>query len=152
MQARVDEAYAQFTKDVARGRGVTPAAVKGGYGEGRALTAKDAKDAGLIDRIGTMDDTLSRLTGRSSVGGMRAEGMTIRSLIAGVAENTKKLQADVENIQGALESVQLMAPPLGVIVDAKENETLAEIDLPEGALGLDVTVEGDDILYRLGKL
>jgi signal peptide peptidase SppA len=73
IQGRVDEAYAQFTKDVARGRGVTPAAVRGGFGEGRALTAKDAKAAGLIDRIATVDDTLARLTGRSSRAGMRAE-------------------------------------------------------------------------------
>jgi signal peptide peptidase SppA len=76
-QARVDDAYGQFVKDVARGRGVTPAAVRGGYGEGRALEAKAAKAAGLIDRIATMDETLARLTSRSdrqpSIG-MRGEG------------------------------------------------------------------------------
>jgi signal peptide peptidase SppA len=76
MQARVDAAYGEFTKAVARGRGVEASAVKGGYGEGRVLKAKDAKAAGLIDRIGTMDETLSRLTGaRSKAAGMRAEGM-----------------------------------------------------------------------------
>lgn len=74
IQAKVDEAYAIFVRDVARGRGVTPAAVRGGYGEGRTLTAKDAKAAGLIDRIATMDETLARLTGSKSKAGMRAEG------------------------------------------------------------------------------
>lgn len=75
IQTKVDEAYAIFVRDVARGRGVTPAAVRGGYGEGRTLTAKDAKAAGLIDRIATMDETLARLTGaKSSKAGMRAEG------------------------------------------------------------------------------
>ena len=74
IQARVDEAYAQFIKDVARGRGVTPAAVRNGYGEGRALTAKDAKAAGLIDRIATMDETIARLTGRKSSGGAGGTG------------------------------------------------------------------------------
>jgi signal peptide peptidase SppA len=72
IQARVDEAYSQFVKDVARGRGVNASDVKGGYGEGRVLTAKDAKAAGLIDRIATFDETLSRVTGRSS-SAMRAE-------------------------------------------------------------------------------
>lgn len=72
IQARVDEAYGYFVKDVARGRGVTPAAVRGGFGEGRALTSKDAKAAGLIDRIGTMDETIARLTGRGSRAGLRA--------------------------------------------------------------------------------
>jgi len=76
VQARVDDAYGQFVKDVARGRGVTPAAVRGGYGEGRALGAKDAKAAGLIDRIATMDETIARLTARptrAGAGGMRGE-------------------------------------------------------------------------------
>lgn len=74
LQARVDEAYGQFVKDVARGRGVSPADVRGGYGEGRVLQAKDAKAAGLVDRIATMDETLARATGARSRGGMRAEG------------------------------------------------------------------------------
>lgn len=73
IQARVDTAYGQFVKDVARGRGVTPAAVRSGYGEGRTLDAKDAKAAGMIDRIATLDETLTRLTGRSVAAGLRAE-------------------------------------------------------------------------------
>jgi len=73
LQARVDEAYRQFVNDVARGRGVTPAAVRHGYGEGRVLTATDAKAAGLIDRIATMDATLARLVGRAPAGDLRAE-------------------------------------------------------------------------------
>jgi signal peptide peptidase SppA len=72
-QALVDAAYGEFVKAVARGRGVTPAAVRGGYGEGRALSAADAKAAGLIDRIATLDETISRLVGRKSTGGMRAD-------------------------------------------------------------------------------
>jgi len=72
-QATVDATYALFTKDVARGLGVSAADVRSGYGEGRALGAKDAKAAGLIDRIATMDETLGRLVGRTtSSGGMRA--------------------------------------------------------------------------------
>jgi signal peptide peptidase SppA len=76
IQARVDDAYGQFVKDVARGRGVTPADVRNGMGQGRALGAKEAKAAGLIDRIETMDVTLARLTGRARVGGIRAEDDT----------------------------------------------------------------------------
>jgi signal peptide peptidase SppA len=80
-QASVDAAYAQFTTDVARGLGVSAQAVRSGYGEGRALSAKDAKAAGLIDRIATMDDTLGRLVGRSaSRRGLRAEDLRDDSL------------------------------------------------------------------------
>ena len=72
LQGRVDAAYGQFVKDVARGRGVSAADVRKGYGEGRALSAKDAKAAGLIDRIATMDEVIGKLVGRKSSGGMRA--------------------------------------------------------------------------------
>jgi len=76
MQARVDAAYAQFTKDVARGRGVSASDVRSGYGEGRALPAKDAKAAGLIDRIATMDETIGRLVGRKTgSNGLKAEAV-----------------------------------------------------------------------------
>lgn len=84
MQAMVDAAYAQFTKDVARGRGVSVADVRAGYGEGMALGSKEAKAAGLIDRIATMDETLARLSGRSSagVGAMRAEADLADAMVA----------------------------------------------------------------------
>lgn len=76
-QATVDAAYAQFTADVARGLGVSAKDVRNGYGEGRVLSAKDAKAAGLIDKIATMDETLGRLVGRQAAtgGGMRAEDL-----------------------------------------------------------------------------
>ena len=76
IQKKVDATYALFVKDVAKGRGVTPADVRNGFGEGLSLNAADAKAVGLIDRIATFDDTLARLTGakRSSVSaGQRAE-------------------------------------------------------------------------------
>jgi signal peptide peptidase SppA len=91
IQARVDEAYSQFVKDVARGRGVNVADVKGGYGEGRALSAKGALKAGLIDRIATFDETLASVTGRKS-SGMRAEEI-IDPVSAGVIE-TPDVEAD----------------------------------------------------------
>ncbi len=63
IQSLVDDAYALFVGDVAQGRGVSAADVKANYGEGRLLTAKDAKAAGMIDRVAGIDDTIRRLTG-----------------------------------------------------------------------------------------
>lgn len=74
-QAQSDAIYAEFKKAVARGRGVTAAAVEGGYGEGRVLLAKDALKAGLIDRIGTMEQTLGKALGAKASAGLRAEGV-----------------------------------------------------------------------------
>jgi signal peptide peptidase SppA len=75
IQARVDDAYGTFVKAVAKGRGVSAADVKAGYGEGRALGAKDALAAGMIDRIGTLDDTLRRMSGAKGSKGLRADAI-----------------------------------------------------------------------------
>jgi signal peptide peptidase SppA len=61
VQQRVDDFYGQFVGAVAKARGVTTAAVRSGYGEGRALTADRAKAAGLVDRVDTFDGAIQRL-------------------------------------------------------------------------------------------
>lgn len=61
IQETVDDYYAMFTGDVARARGVEASAVRGGYGEGRMLTAKRALKAGMVDRIETFDAVAQRL-------------------------------------------------------------------------------------------
>lgn len=66
MQEAVDDYYNHFTRDVASGRQATQAEVKAGYGEGRVLTAKRAKDAKLVDDIKTLDEVVSSLVRRSS--------------------------------------------------------------------------------------
>jgi len=94
IQARVDDRYDAFVKDVARGRGVSVSAVKSGYGEGRALPAKEAKAAGLIDRIATMDETISRLVGRKSTSGMRA--LSEVELYAAIADGDEQAAQELE--------------------------------------------------------
>ena len=59
-QSSVDEFYGMFVDAVAKGRGVKSSAVRDGYGEGRMLSAKRALAAGMIDRIDTLEGTVSR--------------------------------------------------------------------------------------------
>jgi signal peptide peptidase SppA len=63
MQERIDDYYGMFVKAVARHRGVSVEAVRSGYGEGRVVTARRAVDLGMADRVATLDETISRLTG-----------------------------------------------------------------------------------------
>lgn len=70
-QHLIDSFYDRMLGDIAKGRGVSAAAVRSGYGEGRVLNADDALAAGLIDRIGTLDDTLARVTQPATVGRVR---------------------------------------------------------------------------------
>ncbi len=61
IQQTADRIYGEFVKAVAAGRGVSVGAVKDEYGQGRVLDAKEAKEAGLVDQIGTLDETIARL-------------------------------------------------------------------------------------------
>jgi signal peptide peptidase SppA len=60
MQARVDEAYDMFVRAVARNRNVSLTSVTEGFGQGDIVTAQKALAEGMVDRIGTMQETLQR--------------------------------------------------------------------------------------------
>lgn len=61
IQERVDDSYDMFTKAVAKHRGTTPSAVRSGFGEGRMVSARQAVDLGMADRVATLDETIARL-------------------------------------------------------------------------------------------
>lgn len=63
MQARVDDYYQAFVRSVAKGRGVTPEAVRGGFGQGRVVGAKQAVAEKMADRIETLDEAVRRMAG-----------------------------------------------------------------------------------------
>ena len=73
IQDSVNLTYSAFVGAVAKGRGVTTAKVRGGFGQGRVLTAGEAKKEGMVDRVATLDDTVARLLGRAPKGRARAE-------------------------------------------------------------------------------
>ncbi len=62
LQSVVDESYDQFVEIVADGRGMSTKKVKE-LADGRIYTAKQALDAGLIDRIETFEEYEERICG-----------------------------------------------------------------------------------------
>lgn len=70
IQKRVDGYYGQFVGSVARGRGVTAGAVRGGFGEGRVVGALESVSLGMADRVGTLREVL---------GGMSLAGMAMHA-------------------------------------------------------------------------
>jgi capsid assembly protease len=66
IQADVNHYYDMFVGDVAKGRGVSDATVRNGYGEGLALVASEAKAAGMIDGIKTFESVLRMALGTST--------------------------------------------------------------------------------------
>src|SRR3990167_8798256 len=73
LQGQIDSFYNMYVAHVARGRGVTPAAVRAGFGEGYVVTAKEAVTLGMADRVGTLRETLVRLGMQDSRPDARAE-------------------------------------------------------------------------------
>ena len=82
IQGRVDAFYVMFVADVAAGRGVTEAAVRDGFGQGRVVTAKDALAAGMVDRVGTFDETL-----RGLIRGKAARSSRANAIAAATADD-----------------------------------------------------------------
>lgn len=62
-QSEVDDIYAMFVADIAEGRGVSEQTVRAQYGEGRCLLASRALEAGMCDRLGTLESVVGELLG-----------------------------------------------------------------------------------------
>lgn len=120
IQQRVDEAYGMFVRDVAKGRGVKVSEVRENYGQGRMLGVKDAFEAGMIDKIETLDQVLRRLTGGQAgkKRSMRAEESTGQMVLD---------DSDITNADG-LHAEPGETPPDGGVVPQSISEELAPED------------------------
>jgi signal peptide peptidase SppA len=87
VQARVDETGRQFEADVAKGRKVTAARVHEDYGKGGILTASQALAAGVVDRVGTLDEVVAKMANGYKPKGARAHDeveMRARAILGGL--------------------------------------------------------------------
>jgi signal peptide peptidase SppA len=74
MQMRADEIHARFVSDLARFRGVTAAHVLENFGKGRVVDAKRAVQAGMVDKVMTLQEVVGKLgAGRIRLATQRAE-------------------------------------------------------------------------------
>jgi len=64
LQSQVDAFYRMFVADVAKGRGVSTTVVGDSYGQGRTMLAREAKAAGMVDGIATLEQTVQRFQPR----------------------------------------------------------------------------------------
>jgi len=61
IQEQVDSWYDTMVGTIAKARGVSAETVRTGYGEGRTLLARKALQAGMIDRIDSLENTVRRV-------------------------------------------------------------------------------------------
>jgi len=97
IQGRVAEAYDEFISAIARNRGVKPAIVRNGFGEGRMVGARQAIELGMADRIGTLDETIQRLlsSGASEVHAAKAEIMDVTEADSDLLSEDMKREAQI---------------------------------------------------------
>lgn len=94
IQADVDGYYNSFINDVARNRGVSPDVVRNGFGEGRVVSAPEAVNLGMADRMGTLEDVVNGLL-NSNVSSGTSTSVSDQSKLSEqvLAFNTPKDQA-----------------------------------------------------------
>lgn len=129
LQEIVDETYAAFVADVAKGRGVSAGAVRSGFGEGRMLTAKKALAEGMVDKVATIEDTLGRLA-RGKVRGRRADAVQPAIVAEGIASD-EAIEALVEETDTDTEAVAdepevISADPLAATDEPSETADASE--------------------------
>lgn len=134
-QERVDDAYAMFVTDVAKGRGVTPAAVRQGFGEGRLVTAKRAVSQGMADRVDTFEGTVARLAGRRRGGRAAADailgGTDLEAAVAALREQNELLEQQLAALQDGAPAGEAIAdaPATGGEPETAAADTAADQDL-----------------------
>lgn len=74
LQNRVDAIHSRFVGDLARFRGVSVDHVNEHFGKGRVVDAKTAMNAGMVDRVGTLQEVAVKMAaGRIRIAGERAQ-------------------------------------------------------------------------------
>ena len=123
LQERVDAAYERFTADVARFRGVSVEIVRGErFGAGRVLSADRALQAGMVDGIATLDETIDRL--------MRPQGR------APLSRRAEADPIDLSAVLDRLDRIEARLPEQSTQPDAESPPRLeVDIDAVAAELG-----------------
>lgn len=66
LQERIDNLNTQFVAAVATNRNVSPETVNKNFGQGKVMLAPAAKAAGLVDRVGTLNQVVGELRAKSA--------------------------------------------------------------------------------------
>lgn len=68
LQKQVNDYYAMFVRDVAKGRNIPQPTVRSRIADGRRIIGGEAVSLGMANRLGYLDETISRLAGRKGRG------------------------------------------------------------------------------------
>ncbi len=99
LQETIDDIHAQFVEAVAEGRGMEYEAVAA-LADGRIFSGRQALEAGLVDRLGTLEDAVEVAARMGGIEGeprvqepVRRERLTLWDLLSGTASNLLRPEA-----------------------------------------------------------
>ncbi len=107
LQSRVEDAHTMFVNDLAKARGITAAKVRSDYGKGRVLSPKNALEAGMIDRLGTLQSVVRDLAGPNAKKYLRGASADIGAIEA--HDEFDALSAALQTLQGDGASFEIVA-------------------------------------------
>lgn len=129
--ARVQEAYNTMTAAIGKYRGVTAAAVRNGFGEGRSVGAKQAVELGMADRIATFDQVLQEL-----LSGKPASSSSARSADSSDVDRAASAVTFSVIVDGMLEKIaETLGAPLTAAAPIIEAQPLPALTLVQPARG-----------------
>lgn len=135
IQKRVDEYYGMFTRDVAKGRRVPVESVRGGFGEGRVVGAKEAISLGMADRMATRDEIVATIGRTQNTGDATARLVVSdvpgdQPLIHRVSVAPLTFENEAETALSAVRSFTLRCAALSALRKQRNQSPIAEANVP----------------------
>lgn len=124
LQGRCDEVAAKFEEALSRNRGLPLSQIRERFGQGRVVGAEAALAAGMVDRIMTFEQLMSKLTGQP----MLSPGRGTRTS----AQQVRRLRTE----QARRKSAVLLS---GIRLDAKDGDGSGDGPKPAGMSHTDAT-------------
>lgn len=115
IQESVDAYMTMFVDAVAKGRGVKAKDVRGGFGQGRVVTAEQAVALGMADKVMTLEQAIDRMLGRKAAPGPRAE---LAPPVATLADVLDSVRVEVDEAMLA-EANRIATEPVAVHPDVR---------------------------------
>ena len=131
IQLNVENIYRQFINLVAEGRGIPPAEVES-IAEGRIWTGRQAREAGLVDQLGGLDDAIASAAKRAGLESWSVK--PVKRPLSFQEQLLKQMAEGSAQIRALLFDMEALHSPLSGLALLLRNhlEDLARLNDPRG--------------------
>lgn len=105
LQTMIDELYGEFVQVIVDGRGMSESVVRE-LGDGRVYTGKQAKENGLVDDLGTLDDTIAMMKEEQDLSDANVieytSGFGLNQFLGGAMQSVFGSRSDLDGLESLL--------------------------------------------------